>query len=444
MTAFDPAPAAPSPPSMTVARAVSLGIGAMVGAGIFALLGEVGAVAGSAVWLAFLGGGVIALLNAYSYGRLGARYPSAGGPIDYLTRGYGVGVFAGGLSLFYYAAGVIGMAMVARAFGSYGAALIHPDQPSSILVGSLAAAAVVGLTLINAAGSASVGRLELVVVAAKLSILVLFAVGGTFGIDATLLSREFTPSSPSSLTAAIGFAFFAYTGFGVITNAAADMADPEHELPRALFIAIGVVVVLYVTIALVAFGSLSVTEIVRDKETALAVAAEPVFGQYGFTIMALAAMLSTASALNAALYGSTNVSYVLAKEGALPERFDRRVWRDAPEGLFFTALMVLALATVLDLSQVASLGGLAALLVYLAVGIGHFPLRAETGARTWLLVLTVVVTAGTTVAFILRMAADQPSALVIGTLTLAASFGTEVWLRRRTGRIITPDDQIPD
>jgi len=429
---------------MTVARAVSLGIGAMVGAGIFALLGEVGAVAGSSVWLAFLGGGVIALLNGYSYGRLGARYPSAGGPVDYLTRGYGVGVFAGGLSLFYYAAGVIGMAMVARAFGSYAAALISSGQPSSLLVGSLAAAAVVGLTPINVAGSASVGKLELFVVAAKLSILAVFVVGGAFGINSTLLSGELTVSSPSSLMAAVGFAFFAYTGFGVITNTAGEMADPARELPRALMIAIGLVIVLYVAIALVAFGSLSVAEIVMDKESALAVAAEPVFGRTGFTIMAIAAMLSTASALNAALYGSTNVSYVLAKKGELPEGFDRRVWHDAPEGLSITATMVLVLATVLDLSQVASLGGLAALLVYVAVGVGHLRLRDETGAHTWVLILAVVATAGTAVAFIARMAADQPVVLALGALVVGAAFGTEVVLRRRTGRAITPDRQIPD
>jgi len=142
---------------MTVTRAASLGVGAMVGAGIFALLGEVGAVVGSSVWLAFVGGGVVALLNGYSYGHLGARYPSVGGPIDYLARGYGVGVFSGGLSLFDYAASVIGMALVARACGSYVAALLGAGQPSSLLVGSLAAAAVVGITLVNAAGSGSVG-----------------------------------------------------------------------------------------------------------------------------------------------------------------------------------------------------------------------------------------------------------------------------------------------
>jgi amino acid transporter len=416
----------------------------MVGAGIFALLGEVGAVASSAVWLAFVGGGVVALLNGYSYGRLGARFPSAGGPVDYLTRGYGAGVFAGGLSIFYYAAGVIGMAMVARAFGSYAAALLGSASSSSLVVGALGAGAVVAVTLVNAAGSGSVGKIELVVVAAKMSILALFVVGGTLGIKASLLSNELNVSSSSSLLAAIGFAFFAYTGFGIVTNTAGEMADPARDLPRALMIAIGAVIVLYVSIALVVFGSLPVAEIVQDKETALAAAARPVFGGAGFTIMAIAAMISTLSALNAGLFGSTNVTYVLAKEGELPESFDRRSWHHAPDGLFISAAMVLVLATVLDLSQVASLGGLAALLVYLAVGVGHWRLREQTGAHGWLLLLTVAATAGTAVAFVARMVSTQPLALAIGLLLLGASFGTEAALRRTTGRAIARDPRIPD
>lgn len=428
---------------MTLARATSLGIGSMVGAGIFALLGEVGASAGSAVWMAFLAGGIVALLNGYSYGRLGARYPSAGGPVDYLARGYGVGVFSGGLSLFYYAAAIIGMAMVARAFGSYGAALIGPSAASSsLVVGSLAALIVVLLAVVNAAGSASVGKLELVVVAIKLSVLALFIVGGAFGVTAKLFASEFSAPEPGALVVAVGFAFFAYTGFGVVTNAAGEMANPQTELPRALMTSIVIVIALYVAIALVAFGSLPVAEILKDKDTALAVAARPVFGSAGFTVMAIAAMLATASAINATLYGSTNVSYVLAKRGQLPEGFDRRVWRTAPEGLFITVGLVLLFATVLNLAQVAALGSLAALLVYVAVGIGHIRLRETTGARLWLLLVAIVATAGTTVVFVVHMVETQPAVLVLGGVVLVVAFLAEIVLRRLTNRQILPDRRI--
>jgi amino acid transporter len=421
---------------MTVPRAAALGIGSMVGAGIFALLGQVGAVAGGSVWIAFVIGGIVALLNGYSYGRLGARFPSAGGPVDYLTRGYGEGVFAGGLSIFYYVSGVIGMAMVARAFGSYAATLFGLSATSTLVTGAFSSVVIVALTLLNAAGSGSVGKAELAIVAAKLCVLSIFVVGGAFGVSTTLLRNEVAVSSASSLPAAAGFAFFAYTGFGVITNAAAELPKPSRDLPKALMIAIGIVIVLYVAISLVAFGSLSVEEIVKDKDTALAVAAEPVFGNVGFKIMAIAALFSTASAINASLFGSTNISYVLGKNGELPDEFDRRSWHGAPEGLFITAAAVLVFATVLDLSQVASLGGLAALLVYLAVAWGHLRLRHDTGARGWLLGLAIVATAGTTVAFVVRMATDQPLILALGAVVVGAAFGVEALIQRHTGRII--------
>jgi amino acid transporter len=427
---------------MTVPRAVSLGIGSMVGAGIFALLGEVAAVATSAIWLAFLVGGGIALLNGYSYGRLGARYPSAGGPVDYLTRGYGEGVFSGGLSVFYYATGVIGMALVARAFGNYTASLFVSGRPPGALVGAVAAGLVIGLTVVNYAGSSLVGKAELAVVVAKLAVLGIFVVGGATGVQSQLLRAEFTVSSPGGVLAAIGLAFFAYTGFGVVTNTAADMGDPARELPRALFIAIGTVIVLYLGIAFVTFGSLSAAEVIRDKETALAVAAEPVFGRAGYTIMAIAAMFSTASAVNANLYGSTNISYVLAKQGELPGPFDRRVWNHAPEGLFITAGLVLALAALLDLSQVAALGSLAVLLVYVAVGAGHLRLREKTGARTWLLVTTLAATIATLVVFAVRVARDQPVVLGAGAGVLGTCFAAEALLQRF--RVVRRDRSVDD
>jgi amino acid transporter len=267
-----------------------------------------------------------------------------------------------------------------------------------------------------------------------------FVVGGATGIRSHLFTSEFTVSSSSGVIAAVGLAFFAYTGFGVVTNTAADMAEPKTELPRALWIAIWSVIVLYLAIALVTFGNLPVAEVVRDKETALAVAAQPVFGRTGFTVMAIAAMLSTASAVNAGLFGSTNVSYVLAKYGELPQPFDRRVWHHAPEGLFITAGLVLALASLLDLTQVAALGSLASLMVYVAVSVGHVRIRRQTRARISVLVVTVVATTATLVAFALRVGRYQPRVLAGGAVVLFICFAVEALMRRR--RVLHADTAI--
>ena len=109
---------------MSVRGAAFLGIGAMVGAGIFALLGEAGAVAGSAVWLSFLLAGIVAALLGYNVVKLGVRYPSSGGLIAYLLQGFGNGRLVGIASwLGYFAAIVIVCSMVAVAFGAYATSL---------------------------------------------------------------------------------------------------------------------------------------------------------------------------------------------------------------------------------------------------------------------------------------------------------------------------------
>ncbi|HEY6628274.1 MAG TPA: amino acid permease, partial [Acidimicrobiia bacterium] len=108
---------------MSVRGAASLGIGAMVGAGIFALLGEAGAVAGNATWLSFLLGGLVATLLGYVVAKLGARYPSKGGLVTFLMEGYGPGHLAGVFSWLLYFAAIIITAMVAVSFGSYAVAL---------------------------------------------------------------------------------------------------------------------------------------------------------------------------------------------------------------------------------------------------------------------------------------------------------------------------------
>jgi len=144
--------------------AVSIGIGGMVGAGIFSILGVVAQAAGNAMWLAFAIGGVVALLSTYSYAKLGATFPSAGGAVHFLVEGYGDGVFAGGLNLFMWAGYIISLALYATAFGSYAATFITA-APSALLLKSLAVGSVMLLTVVNAFGAKFMGRGETLIVA---------------------------------------------------------------------------------------------------------------------------------------------------------------------------------------------------------------------------------------------------------------------------------------
>ncbi len=242
---------------------MSIGIGGMVGAGIFSILGVVAQAAGNAMWIAFLIGGVVALLSTYSYAKLGAVFPSAGGAVHFLVKGFGDGVLAGGLNLFMWAGYIISLALYATAFGSY-AATFFTTAPSPLLLKSLAVGSVLALTLLNAFGARMMGRGETFIVAVKLAILVLFAAVGLFFIDPGNLSPVLWPETASILFGA-GVLFIGYEGFGLVTNAAADMRNPRVMLPRALYTAVILVIVLYLVVAVTVTGNLSNAQIAAGE-----------------------------------------------------------------------------------------------------------------------------------------------------------------------------------
>jgi amino acid transporter len=415
--------------------AVSIGIGGMVGAGIFSILGVVAQAAGNAMWLAFAIGGVVALLSTYSYAKLGATFPSAGGAVHFLVKSFGDGVLAGGLNLFMWAGYIISLALYATAFGGYAATFVT-TAASPLLVKSLAVAAVVLLTLVNAFGARLMGRWETVIVAVKLAILVLFAAVGVWFIRPGYLSPELWPESTSILFGA-GVLFIGYEGFGLVTNAAGDMRDPRKMLPRALYTSVLLVIALYLAVSLTVTGNLSDYEIEQSKDYALAEAAKPFLGQFGFRLIAIAALFSTASAINATLFGAANVCYMIARDGGLPAGLSRTEWRGATGGLVLTAALVLAVMLSFDLSGIAMMGSAAFLLIYAAVNAGHLKVLKQTGASAplvWLSLLTCLAMFVVLCAYIAR---EQPRALAALVAIAAASFLAEWAYRRLTGRIIS-------
>jgi amino acid transporter len=418
-----------------MAAAVSIGIGGMVGAGIFSILGVVAQAAGNAMWLAFAIGGVVALLSTYSYAKLGATFPSAGGAVHFLVKSFGDGVLAGGLNLFMWAGYIISLALYATAFGGYAATFVT-TAASPLLVKSLAVAAVVLLTLLNAFGARLMGRWETVIVAVKLAILVLFAAVGLWFIRPGYLSPELWPESTSILFGA-GVLFIGYEGFGLVTNAAGDMRDPRKMLPRALYTSVLLVIALYLAVSLTVTGNLSDYEIEQSKDYALAEAAKPFLGQFGFRLIAIAALFSTASAINATLFGAANVCYMIARDGGLPAGLSRTEWRGATGGLVLTAALVVAVMLSFDLSGIAMMGSAAFLLIYAAVNAGHLKVLKQTGASAPLVWLSLLTCLAMFVVLCVYIAREQPRALAALVVIAAASFLAEWAYRRFTGRIIS-------
>ncbi len=188
--------------------------------------------------------------------------------------------------------------------------------------------------------------------------------------------------------------FIGYEGFGLVTNAAADMRNPRVMLPRALYTAVILVIVLYLVVAVTVTGNLSNAQIAQAKDYALAEAAKPFLGEFGFRLIAIAALFSTASAINATLFGSANVCYMIARDGELPAGSLAPNGSRRPAVSSCTAALVILVTLLFDLSGIAMMGSAAFLLVYAAVNAGHLRVLKQTSANAvivWLSLLTCLV-----------------------------------------------------
>ena len=364
--------------------AVSMGIGAMVGAGIFALLGEASAIAGSAVYISFIAGGIVALSSAYSLGKLGAAFPSSGGIIEYLTQSYGVGYFSGSMSIMLYLSAIVSLSLVAEAFSNYAITFL-PDNASPLWQPFLSAGIVVLFVLINLGGAKDVAIWERLTVALKFVVLCVFSIAGIVFINTDLLSPDRYPP-PGNIFYSLAVTFFAFEGFRVITNTAEDMPQPSSTLPKSMMASVCLVMLLYVAISFAVFGNLPVEEVVAAKDFALARAALPIFGSTGFAIVTITALVATASAINANLYSVTNVTYQLAKDGELPEVFGVAI-AHSREGLVISGILVIVLSLMFDLSVIAAVGSISVLFVHAVTHVGHLRIITRTTASYFLVFL---------------------------------------------------------
>jgi amino acid transporter len=406
---------------LSVRGATVLGVGSMVGAGIFALLGEAGAVAGAAVWISFLIGGVVAGLLGYVCAKLGVRYPSSGGLITYLEKGFGLGRLLGITSwLGYIAAVVVITAMVAVSFGGYAVSLFIGDNGWSGWDNVFISALLVTMCVLNMVGTGAVAAAQGALVISVLAVFGVFVVSTLPHIDTSLLAFDGYPSA-SKIIASVALTFFAFLGFNVLTFTAGDMANPKRELPRAMALSLGITTILYVLIAIGVFGTLTVPEVIGYGETAIAEAARPQLGDAGFTAMAIAALLSTAGCTNATLYASGNLCNSLAEIRVFPSFLGARGRLGRHGGLLVTTALALVIANLAELGAIASVGSAVSLAVFLLIGVAGWRRRHDTGSNPVIILAAIAVIAVVLGFFFADTIDSSPEtfAAIIGTGVLA-------------------------
>ncbi len=371
-------------------EAVSIGVGTMIGAGIFSILGVGASIAENNLPISFFLAGLVAYLIAYSYAKLGSKYISNAGPIEFIIRGIGDNYITGTLSILMWFIYVVSISLFSKAFAGYFLALIKLPL-TSFYLGVVEITIISFFTALNFFGSKAVGKAEFFIVLIKLSILGIFIVFGIWTINPEFIKPILDQKHIFNIFFAASILFLTYTGFGLITNASENIKNPEKNVPLAIYISLSIVSIIYILISIVALGNLGTEGLSKAQEYALAEAAKPFLGGIGFTLVALGAIFSTSSAINATLYGGANIAYALAKKGELPKEFERKVWFSGSVGLYITSGLSMFFVIAFNLEEIASITSYFSLIIYLFVIISHYRLSEETKGSKALIIFSFVI-----------------------------------------------------
>jgi len=400
--------------SLTLAGAVSLGTGVMIGAGIFALTGQMAELTGSAFPFAFMAAAVVVGFSAYSYVKMSNAYPSAGGIAMYLQKAYGRTVPTAFNALLMYFSMVIAQSFLARTFGNYTLQLFDLGEPGS-LVPVLGACLLLAVFLINLARNRVIEGIASAMAIAKMGGVVLFALVGIWAADGAASSLPGTGvgMSPSGFLAATALGILAFKGFTTITNSGSELENPHRNVGLAIIISILICVLLYALVGFVVANNLSLDEIIRTRDYSLAAAARPVAGQYGVWFTAVLAMFATAGGLMASVFAVSRMLAMLTQMKLVPHSHFGMPGSIQRHTLVYTIVLGLVLTVFFDLTRIAALGIIFYLFMDMAIHWGVFRhLRQQVGARGTILVFAILIDGLVLGGFVWKKITSDP--LIVG------------------------------
>ncbi len=405
--------------------AIAIGIGGMVGGGIFAVLGEAVSLAHGATFVAFFTAGLVALLTAYSYAKLSVYYQNRGGTVVFVDNAFKKNLLSGSVNLMLWLSYLVTISLYATAFASYGGTFFKNGTNLYIEQG-LIFIAIFLPTFINLVSASFVSKSESIIVFIKVTLLILIIASGVSYIDMERLTPTHWESSLGIITAGM-IIFVAYEGFELIANAAEDIKNPMVNLPRAFYGSVLFVILLYVLISIVTVGVVSEDQLLEAKDYALAIAAKPALGQVGFTIVAIAALLSTFSAINATIYGNARLGFFLANTGELPKVLSQEKNGIPNVGVWTTSILSFFLAISISLTEIAIIASAGFLLIFAIVNISAFKLAKEIKANRVVLFFSILCSVLALITLLFHTYSSNPKAVVVFMAFIIFSLSFE-WL----------------
>ena len=417
--------------SLSLTGAVSLGTGVMIGAGIFALLGQVAELSGQWFPYAFLLGAIISGFSAYTYIKMSSAYPSAGGIAMYLKKIYGKGALTASGALLMALSMVINESLVARTFGSYTLQLFDVGG-NSVWVPVLGVVLLITAFLINISGNKVIGKSSLVMAILKIGGIAIFAIGGLwasgFSFGEVLPSESLTQYPITNYLGALALSILAYKGFTTITNGGDEIVNPNKNVGRAIIISLIICTVIYMLVAFAVSSNLSIVEIVKAKDYSLAEASRPAFGKYGLWFTVGIAIVATISGVVASIFAVSRMTTMLTKMDLIPHKHFGMPGRLQKHMLVYTVILALILTVLFDLTRIASLGAIFYLIMDIGIHWGVLKnLKKEIKAKTAILVTAIVLDIIVLGAFLWIKANSDALVVIVAAAIMILIFIGEKW-----------------
>jgi amino acid transporter len=417
--------------SLSLTGAVSLGTGVMIGAGIFALLGQVAELSGQWFPYAFLVGAIISGFSAYTYVKLSNAYPSAGGIATYLKKIYGKGAVTASGALLMALSMVINESLVARTFGSYTLQLFDIND-NGVWVPILGVVLLIVAFLINISGNNIIGKSSFVMAILKIGGIAIFAIGGLwaagFSFSEVVPSESLTEYPITNYLGALALSILAYKGFTTITNSGEEITNPNKNVGRAIIISLVICTVVYLLVAFAVSSNLTIEEIIKAKDYSLAEASRPAFGKYGLWFTVGIAIIATISGVVASIFAVSRMTTMLTQMNLIPHKHFGLPGKLQKHMLIYTVVLALTMTILFDLTRIASLGAIFYLIMDIGIHWGVLKnMRKEINARASILYTAILLDCIVLAAFLWIKASSDLLVVIVAAILMVLIFLGEKW-----------------
>lgn len=425
--------------SLSLVGSIAMGTGVMIGAGIFALLGQVAELSGTWFPYIFLLGAVISGFSAYSYIKVSNAHPSAGGIAMILTKAYGKSTIAASASLLMALSMVINESLVARTFGSYTLQLFDVEN-KELWIPILGVALLIFAFIINISNNKIIGKTSQFMSFIKIIGIVIFAVGALWAAEFSLAglipkAMDNADYEATSYIGALALSILAYKGFTTITNSGGEIENPKKNVGRSIIFSLLICTVVYFLVAFAVNSSLTISEIIAAKDYSLAEAAKPILGDYGLYFTVGIAIVATISGVIASIFAVSRMTAMLTDMELIPHRHFGMPGSIQKHMLVYIVVIAIVLTVFFDLSRIASMGAIFYLIMDMIIHWGVYKyLRKEVKANGIIVLTALALDFVVLSAFLWIKATSDPLVLIVAVSAILIVFIGEKWFLRRANK----------